>query len=313
MKKKIRLYLYILLLMLPLLSYSQDKIIGINNLDSAYHSDDVTVNDFSEELVLLDVPYGNHPKQKYDIYLPKSRSSKFTKVLILVHGGGWVAGDKSSMTEYITYLQETNPDHAIVNMNYIRAKEGFHYAFPNQFYDIKNVINTVKEKRNEYGILPSFGLIGRSSGAHISLMYDYIYDKTDDVKFVCSISGPTNFNHPYYTERADFIYFLNILVDQNIYPNIINNLEIISPAHQITKSSSPTILFYGNNDPLVPITNALFLENELIHNNIPNKLTIFDGGHGNWTNANMINLKKKLSDFIDLHLPIMKLHSVSRI
>ncbi len=50
------------------------------------------------------VAYGSDPLQKMDYYLPAGRSSSTTKVLVLIHGGAWAAGDKSEFTAYIDSL-----------------------------------------------------------------------------------------------------------------------------------------------------------------------------------------------------------------
>jgi acetyl esterase/lipase len=43
---------------------------------------------------LADVAYGEHPKQVMDFY--KAESAKPTSLLFFIHGGGWVAGDKTN-------------------------------------------------------------------------------------------------------------------------------------------------------------------------------------------------------------------------
>src|SRR5690349_7373202 len=40
-----------------------------------------------------DVPYGTHPRQVLDFWQAKSKVP--TPVVLLIHGGGWVNGDKS--------------------------------------------------------------------------------------------------------------------------------------------------------------------------------------------------------------------------
>ena len=45
---------------------------------------------------ITNVSYGTESRQIYDIYLPEGRTAS-TKVMILVHGGGWSSGDKSGM------------------------------------------------------------------------------------------------------------------------------------------------------------------------------------------------------------------------
>jgi len=166
------------------------------------------------------------------------------------------------------------------------------------------LINSLKNHRLDYNIDCEFGLVGGSAGGHLALMFDSLYDEADEVKFVCSIAGPTNFNHPVYINRPDFKELLDLLVDRNVYPNIENNLDVLSPAHQITQFSSPTLLFYGSRDPKVPISGALLEKRNLMKEGIEHNLTIFQGGHGDWDDADYKKLYTDLGNFIDVHLPI---------
>ncbi|HNN72718.1 MAG TPA: hypothetical protein PKG89_15825, partial [Ferruginibacter sp.] len=55
------------------------------------------------ERIILDTAYGTAPAQKMDIYLPAGRTAA-TKLIILIHGGGWEAGDKADMNYYKNLL-----------------------------------------------------------------------------------------------------------------------------------------------------------------------------------------------------------------
>lgn len=257
-----------------------------------------------DEETQLNVSYGDNPQQKYDLYLPEGRSSEKTKVIILIHGGGWIDGDKEDMSGYIPILKEKHPDHAIVNINYVLANPPSTPAFPNQFLDLGQVINKLTQESEELELLPEFGLIGASAGAHIALQYDYVYDTDDKVKMVCDIVGPTDFTDPFYTENPNFQVLLNTLVDKSAYPQNSNIAELISPALQVTKSSSPTILFYGDEDPLVPLSNGEKLQTILSDNMISNSFTVYEGGHGDWNQASNIDLQDQLTSFITEYLPI---------
>lgn len=267
-------------------------------------------HDIAEDPVLTaefhtDISYGNHPQQVYDIYLPKGRSSKTTKVLILVHGGGWTQGDKEDMNGFLQFIKENHPNHAVVNMNYVLATET-KPAFPNQILDVGRVINHLSSKSEILDILPEFGLIGVSAGAHLSLMYDYVYDTKDQVKLVCDIVGPADFTDPFYTENPNYDFLIPFLVNENAYPPETNYKKVLSPVFQVSAQSSPTILFYGNKDQLVPLSNARRLDTALTENGIPHSLTVYNGGHGNWDLASYQDLGSKLSDFIHSYL---KIHS----
>lgn len=50
---------------------------------------------------MLNESYGTDPLQKMDIYLPANRSVTATKVIIMIHGGGWTGGDKSDFINMI--------------------------------------------------------------------------------------------------------------------------------------------------------------------------------------------------------------------
>lgn len=252
----------------------------------------------------LNVSYGTDEEQSYDIYLPANRSTATTKVLVFIHGGGWVQGDKSDMQAYIQALQKNHPFHAIVNMNYRLAQQPLTPAFPNQFLDVKLALDHLKNEADKLNIKPEFGLIGVSAGAHLALQYDNFYDDPDLVKMVCSIVGPTDLTDPYYNEKINFEMALELLVDESAYPGIKDYAKAISPAYHVGEHSSATILFYGEDDELVPVSNGIFLHEQLEEAGVSNSFTIYKGGHGDWVQPDHLDLQLKLKDFIDVHLPI---------
>lgn len=270
---------------------------------SCKSDDDFTPDEVLEAKTELNVSYGNNSQRVYDIYLPEDRSIATTKTIILIHGGGWTGGDKQDMSHFISLLQETNPDHAIVNMNYVLSNSTTP-AFPNQFFDVGRVILKLTEEQEDLQIKPEFGLVGASAGAHIAMMYDYEYDATDQVKFVANIVGPSDFTDPFYANNPNFEVLLNSFINEDAYPPGTDLAEAVSPALQVTADSSPTILFYGNQDPLVPLSNGQTLNDKLQENSIPHSFTIYNGGHGDWSANDYLDLRAKLNTFIQTHLGI---------
>jgi len=250
------------------------------------------------------VSYGNNPQQVYDLYLPAGRNQNKTKMIILVHGGGWIGGDKNSMENFIQLIQENHPDHAILNMNYVLATSADTPAFPNQILDIGVIIAQISAQFEDLQIKPEFGLIGVSAGAHLSLVYDYSYDTDNKVKFVADIVGPSDFTDPFYANDPSFNLRLDYLVDETAYPADTDYASVLSPSLLVSNSSSPTIMFYGNQDPLVPLTNAQSLNAALTANDVTHSFTVYDGGHGNWDAEAYIDLQMKLSAFIKTHLTV---------
>ena len=248
----------------------------------------------------LDVSYGNDSQQKYDIYLPKNASTKSTKVIIYIHGGSWTNGDKANAKKLIRFLIKSNPDFTVVSMNYRLAeiKDPIKPAFPNQFLDVGLVINHIKSQQNNYQIKPEFGLIGTSAGAHLALMYDYFYDKENDVKMVCSLAGPTDLTDKIFIDNPNFKLYSNSLIDSSKYSNNTNLIKAISPVFYASITSSPTLLMYGDNDLTVPLSNGKRLSEVLNNLSVKNKLIVYKGGHGDYWDSNFEN---NIKDFISKH------------
>jgi len=261
-----------------------------------------------DAVTFKNVSYGSNSQQVYDLYLPEGRTDSTTKVIMLIHGGGWTEGDKEDMDNFVSLIQREHPNHAIVNVNYVLASVSPPVtAFPNQFLDIEAVIQKITSEQETLQILPEFGFIGTSAGAHIALMYDYAYDTNNQVKFVANIVGPTDFTDPFYADDPNFTIALSLLVDESQYAEGTNYAEATSPVYQVSTSSSPAALFYGNQDPLVPLSNGASLDEALSDSQITHSFTTYNGGHGDdWSVTDVLNLQTQISEYIDTYLPYIK-------
>ena len=251
-----------------------------------------------EYLENLDVSYGNDSDQTFDIYLPPNRTID-TKVIILVHGGGWSAGDKSDMIGFKDLIFQSFSNIAVVNMNYRLADEN-NNPYPMQTDDITEVIYHLKANKNNYVIDDDFGFIGTSAGAHLSLLWSYASDTNNNVKMVCSIVGPTNFTDPAYLNNTN--PELQALIDLYGANATISFLEEVSPYHRATVTSPPTILFYGGQDPLIPTTQGTAMRDKLVELGVTQEFTLYENeGHG-WGGVNALDTWSKLKTFIENYL-----------
>ncbi len=246
----------------------------------------------------LNVSYGNDSDQVFDLYLPANRTIN-TKVMILVHGGGWTSGDKVDMNPLKDLMLQDLPNIAIVNINYRLADEN-NPPYPMQIEDITTVVNLLKTNQSDYVISNDIGFLGTSAGAHLSMLWSYAFDTENDVKMVASIVGPTNFTDPAYLNNQNPV--LQELIDVFGIDTSINFLEEVSPYHQVTASAPPTTLFYGGQDPLIPTSQGVDMEARLTSLGVTHQFTLYpDAGHG-WVGLELLDTWTKLKAFTQTHL-----------
>lgn len=260
--------------------------------------------EITEPLILLDQSYGPHLQHKYDIYLPAGRLASKTPVLVLIHGGGWTDGDKGGMNFMVEHFRMLFPDHAIANIDYALANPPEVPAFPNQFEDVELFLDHLESKIDAYRILPAFGFVGISAGAHLGMMVDYKYDATDRVKMVCNIVGPADLTDPHYIESPYFETYFELFTGPQ-YTSPEEAMVQLSPITHVTTQSSPTLMFYGFADPMVPWENGEVLSQALSTYQVSNGLSVYEGGHFfNWEPADLFNMYEQIESFVWKHLPV---------
>jgi len=278
-----------------LLLFTAFGIYSCSDNDSINDPEDGTPLEFRQE---LNVSYGSDSDQVFDIYLPANRNLD-TKVMILVHGGGWTSGDKSNMDDFKDIMRQELSNIAIVNINY-RLADTDNQPYPMQLNDITTVVNWLKTNQNDYMISNDIGFLGASAGAHLSMLWSYAFDLENDVEMVASVVGPTNFTDPAYLENDDLI--LQELINTFGVDTSTAYLEEISPYHQATTTSPPTILFYGGQDPLIPTSQGVDMETKLSELGVTHQFTLYpNAGHG-WVGLELLDTWTKLKAFTETHL-----------
>lgn len=115
-----------------------------------------------------DIVYGEEPKwQVLDVYRPKAKEGEKLPVIVSVHGGAWVYGDKERYQYYCMSLAQRG--FAVVNFTYRLAPE---YKFPAPLEDTNLVFTWILNHGGEYGFDTShIFAVGDSAGGHILGLY----------------------------------------------------------------------------------------------------------------------------------------------
>ncbi|HCM91198.1 MAG TPA: alpha/beta hydrolase [Lachnospiraceae bacterium] len=127
----------------------------------------------------VDISYGEDEKYNLlDVYRPKEPSVDHLPVIMIVHGGAWVYGDKEVYRYYGMSLAQRG--FAVVNFSYRLAPES---KFPAQLEDICAVFEWIYKNREEYGLdAGNVFAVGDSAGAHLLGLFAGVYSNPDYVK-----------------------------------------------------------------------------------------------------------------------------------
>ncbi len=117
-----------------------------------------------------EIQYSNQVKNSYlDLISPKQDGEY--PLILYVHGGGFVAGDKGSKTSYCTMLASNG--YVVANVNYVLAPDS-HY--PTQLFQINTALDFLLENADDFSIDKSkIYFAGDSAGAHLALQLALCY------------------------------------------------------------------------------------------------------------------------------------------
>lgn len=250
------------------------------------------------EQTQLNVAYGTDASQKMDVYLPANRSTSTTKVIILIHGGGWSSGDKADFTTYVDTLKKRLSSYAIININY-RLAAGTTHLFPTQENDVKAAIEFIYAKRTEYAISDKFVLLGTSAGGHLSLLQAYKYSTPVKIKAVVDFFGPTDLVDLYNNPASVLAPPAAVAAVVGATPT--TNLTLYqqsSPINFTVATSPPTIILQGGVDVLVSPVQSATLNTRLQTLGVTHQYVFYPTENHGWTGVNLTDSFDKIAAFL---------------
>ncbi|PIF44946.1 acetyl esterase/lipase [Chryseobacterium sp. 52] len=223
---------------------------------------------------IYNLKYGEHKRQKMDVFLPLDYAED-APVVLIVHGGAWTLGKK----EHMIQVQKMLFQHKIpsISMNYRLVSKRKNITYKQQLEDIGLAIEKFNTLAQKAELQPNnYILLGESAGGHLALLYGYRH--SEQIKKIISLSGPTDFYSPEYLNSFYSKYtsptFQKVVGTKFDRKNISEAFKEASPIANI--SNVPTLLFQGNNDFLVNQHQGLSMDSALAKQNVPHKLIFME-------------------------------------
>tara|TARA_R110000751_G_scaffold15290_1_gene49255 strand:- start:70950 stop:71795 length:846 start_codon:yes stop_codon:yes gene_type:complete len=196
-------------------------------------------------------------KLSINIAFPKTFSKQPRPVLLMIHGGGFLKGDKSQNNKRIQKMTQ---------LGFVAASAMYRFApehkFPAALDDIKLAIRFLKANADAYHINPQrIILSGASSGSYLAVMAGVtgnsdafddhgLYTEFDStVHAVAGQSAPiADFRLAKYSGFA----LIKRLLDTDS-GNFQHSLAELSPITYLDPQDPPMFLTHGDADPIVPV------------------------------------------------------------
>jgi len=248
-------------------------------------------------LNLVNQTYGTDPKQTLDVYLPAGRSIEETPLLIYIHGGAWIDGNKSEFLSFQSLLEKSFPGYAFVSIDYrlFNLNNGDN-KFPTQENDVLKSIEYILSKTAGWNISNKIILAGASAGGHLALLHGYKHQDIGNIQAVIAFFPPTDLA-PFFEFNSITSSLLTALIGGTPaeQPRIYS---ASSPETFVNENSIPTVFFHGTTDAVVPISQSEILKKELESFNVPFLYKSVPGqGHG-FTEATYATLIQEASVYL---------------
>jgi len=234
--------------------------------------------------VIQDIEYTQHPVSlRLDAHVPPGRGP--FPAVILVHGGGWTAGNKTANFVLPLFEPLTKTGYTWFTIDYRLAPQ---YPYPAAVEDVQSAITFAKQHAGEYKVdTKKIALMGESAGAHLVNLVGARNQPPYDVAAVVSFYGPIDmlefckkFEGKPPTGGLQSFFQITEWND-----GAMAKIREASPATYLSSKTPPFLFIHGTEDEAVPYAQATLAVELFKEYGIPCHLITVQGGiHGviNW-------------------------------
>lgn len=258
-------------------SYAKSENVSVSLSPHFFYKQDISTKPS------VDVVFGKTTdgiELKLDVWPAKKKSEEFlTPVIVQVHGGGWVGGDKGQVQDWNQWMNDQG--YTVFDVQYRMPPEA---GWKDEVGDVKSALGWIVENADTYKIDSNrIILMGESAGGNLAMLAAYsmgdkhLSPSTDVpdvlVKAVINMYGPSDMTL-FYKNNSSMRYVKDVM-NQYIggspseYPE---RYEMLSPISYVQKNTPPTITFLGTSDRIVPEEQATLLDEKLTKRGVAHEL-----------------------------------------
>lgn len=231
------------------------------------------------------IQYGPDPAEVLDVCRPVNGGPH--PGLIMLHGGGWIHGDKKTMDDWCQ---------AFARLGYVVADVDYRLFDPQaprpdwpafQIGDTQLAIRWMRAHARDLDFDPArLCAYGTSAGGYLAVFAGTMQTilpsdvativPTVPVGLSCVVDGygPVDLTDPTYGTGA-FLRLLGVSRAQN--PDLYRD---VSPLLHVNAQTAPTFVIHGNADTIVPIAQSEALVAAMQRAGVPVQMITYAGNHG---------------------------------
>ena len=235
----------------------------------------------------LDLRYGPRPAQTLDVHVPSvtavaarrsdsSAAPPTRPAVLLVHGGGWFAGDKSRLTPTAQALAAAG--FVVFNVNYTLARRGGRPSFPLQLDELRAALAWTEANAAGYGAdRRRIAALGTSAGGNLAALL-----ATTAVPSAAPGAGRlralVTWSAPLDLTRLPAGDLRRLAATFTGCPRLACTARVkaASPLAHVTSLTPPTLLVNARRE-LVPLRQAARMADALAHADVAHRLLAVPG------------------------------------
>ncbi len=179
---------------------------------------------------------------KLDLYRPAGDEVPTRTAVLLVHGGGWILGERGMMAPLASAFAEQGFLAAAVEYRLVREA-----PWPSQLEDVISAVEWIAENARELGIdARRIVLAGASAGGQLALLAAARLHGQGLVGAVVSLFSASELTVDPQPQKGQFGAPMLLGEDASS-----EALRMASPLSQVTRDFPPTILMHGGSDWMI--------------------------------------------------------------
>lgn len=182
-----------------------------------------------------------------DFYAAEKKGKR--PCVIVIHGGAWASGDSQQLPELNSEIAKWG--YHAASISYRLAPKA---VYPLQLEDVNNAIAYLKKNAEALSLDSSrFVLLGRSAGGQIALSAAYTLHEVS-IKGVVDFYGPTDMVWGYENPTSPLVLDSRKIMEDYLggtLQQVPDQYRRSSATETVTTQTPPTLMIYGENDPLV--------------------------------------------------------------